>query len=77
MDVLGGKFDIHGRIEEVMIKKNPFVSERINIDDVFYEIGVYPVLHSNQKQESQMLSLAVLFSLPLAEANKRAIRVVR
>ena len=62
VDSLGGKFDIHGRLEEALVKKNSFVSERINIDDAFFEIGVYPVLHSSAKGGDQMLGAVVVFN---------------
>lgn len=61
VDALGGKFDIHGRMEEVAAKKSPYVSERIDIDGSFFEVGVYPVSHSFLKGESQMLGVAVVF----------------
>jgi len=62
VDYLGGKFDIHGRLEEALVNKNSFVSERINIDDSFFEIGVYPVLHSLVKGGSQILGAVVVFN---------------
>ena len=61
VDALGGKFDIHGRLEEVVTNKNPYVSERININDSFFEIGVYPVLHSALKGGNQTLGAVVVF----------------
>lgn len=61
MDVLEGKFDIRGRLEEVATKKSSYLSERINIDDSFFEIGVYPVLHSLSKGDSQVLGVVVVF----------------
>lgn len=61
VDSLGGKFDIHGRLEEALVNKNSFVSERINIDDDFFEIGVYPVSHAPAKGGSQMLGAVVVF----------------
>src|SRR3989344_957002 len=62
IDTLGGKFDIHGRLEEALVNKKTFVSEMININDSFFEIGVYPVLHSNHKGESQMHGAVVVFN---------------
>ncbi|PIR40131.1 MAG: hypothetical protein COV33_01405 [Candidatus Zambryskibacteria bacterium CG10_big_fil_rev_8_21_14_0_10_34_34] len=62
VDTLGGKFDIHGRLEEALVNKKIFVSERININDSFFEIGVYPVLHYNPKGESQMHGAVVVFN---------------
>lgn len=62
VDSLGGKFDIHGRLEEALVNKNSFVSERINIDDSFFEIGVYPVLHSLVKGGNQILGAVVVFN---------------
>lgn len=61
VDSLGGKFDIRGRLEEVATKKTSYLSERINIDDSFFEIGVYPVLHSLLKGDSQVLGVVVVF----------------
>jgi signal transduction histidine kinase len=61
IDVLGGKFDIRGRLEESVSKKVSYVSDRINIDDVFFEIGVYPVSHSLSKGGNQMLGAVVVF----------------
>ncbi len=62
IDTLGGKFDIHGRLEEALVAKKTFVSERININDSFFEIGVYPVLHSTSKGASQMHGAVVVFN---------------
>lgn len=61
VDTLGGKFDIHGRLEEVVTKKDPYLSDRININDSFFEIGVYPVSHSSLKGETQNLGAVVVF----------------
>lgn len=61
IDALGGKFDIRGRLEEVAAKRTSYVSERININDDFFEIGVYPVAHSGPQGESQILGVAVVF----------------
>lgn len=62
VDALGGKFDIHGRLEEALVNKNSFVSERISIDDSFFEVGVYPVLHSQAKGGNQILGAVVVFN---------------
>ncbi|MEK7200677.1 MAG: ATP-binding protein [Patescibacteria group bacterium] len=62
VDSLGGKFDIHGRLEESLVNKKSFVSERINIDESFFEIGVYPVLHSQTKGGDQILGAVVVFN---------------
>ncbi len=62
VDALGGKFDIHGRLEEALVNKKTFVSERINIDDSFFEIGVSPVLHLMPKGGSQMHGAVVVFN---------------
>lgn len=61
VDALGGKFDIRGRIEEAVAKKAPYLSEKINISDSFFEIGVYPVLHSLLNKNSQVLGVVVVF----------------
>ena len=61
IDALGGKFDIHGRLEEAVTKKSSYLSERININESFFEIGVYPVLHSDAKGVSQTLGAVVVF----------------
>jgi signal transduction histidine kinase len=62
VDALGGKFDIHGRLEEALVNKNSFVSGRININDSFFEIGVYPVMHSLAKGGSQILGAVAVFN---------------
>lgn len=62
VDSLGGKFDIHGKLEETLVNKKSFVSERINIDDSFFEIGVYPVLHSQIRGGDQILGAVVVFN---------------
>lgn len=62
VDSLGGKFDIHGKLEETLVNKKSFVSERINISDSFFEIGVYPVLHSQLKGGNQILGAVVVFN---------------
>lgn len=61
VDALGGKFDIHGRLEEAVAKKTSYVSEKISIDESFFEIGVYPVTHSSLKGASQVLGAVVVF----------------
>jgi NtrC-family two-component system sensor histidine kinase KinB len=61
VDVLGGKFDIHGRLEEVATQNKPYLSEKINIDDSFYEIGVYPVSHASLKGDNKILGMVVAF----------------
>jgi PAS domain-containing protein len=61
VDALGGKFDIHGRLEEALVNKKSFVSERINFDEKVFEIGVYPVLHTDNKGGNQMLGGVVVF----------------
>ena len=61
IDVLGGKFDIHGRLEEAVAKKISYLSERVNIDDTFFEIGVYPVSHPLLKGGTQILGAVVVF----------------
>ena len=62
VDSLGGKFDIHGRLEEALVNKHSFVSDRINIGDSFFNIGVYPVLHSPTKGGSQMLGAVAVWN---------------
>ncbi len=62
VDSLGGKFDIHGRLEEALVKKNTFISERINIDESFFEIGVYPVMHTSTKKSNQVLGAVAVFN---------------
>lgn len=61
IDILGGKFDIRGKLEESVSKKVSYVSERINIDEVFFEIGVYPVSHLLTKGGNQVLGAVVVF----------------
>ena len=61
VDALGGKFDIHGRLEKAITQRSPYLSEKINIEDSFYEIGVYPVPHSSPKGDSQILGGVVVF----------------
>lgn len=61
IDALGGKFDIRGRLEEAIIKKSSYLSDRVNIDDVFFEIGVYPVKHTLLKGGDQVLGAVVVF----------------
>ncbi|MFA6270168.1 MAG: ATP-binding protein, partial [Candidatus Paceibacterota bacterium] len=61
VDSLGGKFDIHGRLEDALVNKKTFVSEKVNIDETFFEIGVYPVLHSTSTGVSQILGAVVVF----------------
>jgi len=61
VDVLGGKFDIRGKLEESVSKKISYVSERINIDDTFFEIGVYPVSHHLRKGNDKALGAVVVF----------------
>jgi signal transduction histidine kinase len=61
IDALGGKFDIRGRMEEAVTKKTSCASERINLGDFFFEIGVCPVLHSSPKSENELLGVVVVF----------------
>ncbi|MBN2093830.1 MAG: PAS domain-containing protein [Candidatus Zambryskibacteria bacterium] len=61
VDNLGGKFDIHGRLEEAISKNEPYISKRIEIDNTFFEIGVYPVVHSPEKNKNKNLGAVVVF----------------
>lgn len=61
VDSLGGKFDIHGKLEEAVVKKTSYVSERINIGEEFFEIGVYPVSHPSIKKTDQVFGAVVVF----------------
>ena len=61
VDALGGKFDIHGRMEEVAAQRSPYISEKIEINSSFFEVGVYPVSHSLPKGETQILGVVVVF----------------
>ena len=61
VDALGGKFDIHGRLEEAIVKKTPFISKRLEIDSRFFEIGVYPVTHGSSTGVVQILGAVVVF----------------
>lgn len=61
VDALGGKFDIHGRLEEAIVKKSPFISKRLNIEEKFFEIGVYPVAHDSGRGNVQILGAVVVF----------------
>lgn len=58
---LGGKFDIHGKLKEAIVKKLSFISERININDTFFEIGVYPVSHPTLRGGEKNLGGVVVF----------------
>lgn len=60
VDALGGKFDIHGRLEEAIVKKTPFISKRLEIDNRYFEIGVYPVAHG-AAGGMQILGAVVVF----------------
>ncbi|NLE07399.1 MAG: hypothetical protein GX627_02200 [Parcubacteria group bacterium] len=62
VDSLGGKFDIYGKLEEALVKNNTFLSERININESFFEIGVYPVMHTSPKKNSQILGAVAVFN---------------
>lgn len=61
VDILGGRFDIRGKLEESMVKKVSYISERINIDNIFFEIGVYPVSYSFTKKGLQIIGAVVVF----------------
>lgn len=61
VDALGGKFDIRGRLEEAVAKNKPYISEKVNIDSSFFEIGVYPVTHTLVKGGLQVLGAVVVF----------------
>jgi signal transduction histidine kinase len=61
VDALGGKFDIHGRLKEAIVKKVSYTSDRVNIDGNFYEIGVYPVAHQVLKGRDKVLGAVVSF----------------
>jgi signal transduction histidine kinase len=61
VDVLGGKFDIRGRLEEAMVKKVSYISERLSIEESFFEIGVYPVSYSFSKKGDQVIGAVVVF----------------
>lgn len=57
IDVLASKFDIRGRLEESVERKEVFTSERIRIGDTFYVIKVLPVFGSAE----EMLGSVVVF----------------
>lgn len=61
VDMLGGKFDIHGRLEEAVAKKTSYISERINVNEVFYEVGVYPVAYSFINKGEKIIGAVVVF----------------
>jgi signal transduction histidine kinase len=61
VDALGGKFDIHGRLEEALVKKTSYRSVRISLNDSFFEVGVYPVTHPLLKGGDQILGVVVVF----------------
>jgi len=61
IDALGGKFDIKGRLEEVVAKKKPFLSQMVVMNEAFYEIGVYPVSHGPLKNADARLGAVVVF----------------
>lgn len=61
VDALGGKFDIHGRLEEAIVNGSSYLSGRINIEDAFFEIGVYPVTHSPLKGNRETFGAVVVF----------------
>ena len=61
IDSLGGKFDIRGKLEEAMVRNSSYLSERVQISDSFYEIGVYPVSHTLISGNNQKLGAVVAF----------------
>ena len=61
VDALGGKFDIHGRLDEAITKKSSYLSDRLNIEQSYFKVGVYPVTHSFTKGGSQILGAVVVF----------------
>jgi signal transduction histidine kinase len=61
VDRLGGKFDIRGRIEEVVIKMSPFISDRIEVGKEFFAVGVYPVARIVDSNKREVLGVVVVF----------------
>ncbi len=61
VDALGGKFDIHGKLKEALTKKVSYVAEKVNINESFFEIGVYPVSHPSMKGSDHLLGAVVSF----------------
>lgn len=57
IDVLGSRFDIRGRLEESVERKEVFTSERIRFDDVFYQITVLPVFG----KQNEILGSVIVF----------------
>lgn len=49
VDFLGGKFDIHGKLEKALSQGETCLSEKIELGSEFYEIGVCPVRHQAAK----------------------------
>lgn len=62
VDHLGGKFDIHGRLDAAISKKTPYISDRIEIGERYFKIGVYPVLYSFNKTEEKVVGGVVVFT---------------
>ncbi len=63
IDSLSGKFDVRGRMEEAMIKNTTYVSPRVQIKDIFFEIGVYPVTDHYGKSERKLGAVAVFHDI--------------
>lgn len=61
VDFLGGKFDIHGKLEKTLSQGESCLSDRIEIAGLYFEIGVCPVKHQVAKGEESTFGAVVVF----------------
>jgi two-component system, NtrC family, sensor histidine kinase KinB len=63
VDSLGGKFDIHGKLEKALSRGETCLSEKIEIEGLSYEIGVCPVRQYAAKGETTYGAVVVFHDI--------------
>ncbi len=61
IDKISLKFDIRGKLEEAITKGENFISEKIQIKNIFFEIGVYPVFNNLSKDTKSIIGGVIIF----------------
>jgi two-component system, NtrC family, sensor histidine kinase KinB len=61
VDFLGGKFDIHGKLEKALSQGDVCVSDRIELGKNFFEVVVCPVKHKTPKGEEVTYGAVTVF----------------
>lgn len=74
IDNLGGKFDIRGRLEESVKLKKEYKSERILLNEKFFQIFVFPVKSNPSEGEEKIYGGLIIFHDVSAEVEIENLR---